>query len=77
MLDLGADVIQVDKSTPELIGEIVAYRDARHPAAAILAAGGINRTNVAEFAATGVNGVVTSSLYKAPMADLTSRWKTL
>ncbi len=77
MLDLGADVIQVDKSTPELIREIVAYRDARHPAAVILAAGGINKANVAEFAATGVNGVVTSSLYKAPMADLTSRWKTL
>jgi molybdenum transport protein len=77
MLELGADVIQMDKSTPELIEAIVAYKNAHHPDAAILAAGGVNKKNVAEFAATGVDGVVTSSLYKAPMADLTSRWETL
>ena len=77
MLELGADVIQMDKSTPELIQAIVDHKNAHHPGAAILAAGGINKANVAEFAATGVDGVVTSSLYKAPMADLTSRWELL
>jgi molybdenum transport protein len=77
MLQLGADVIQMDKSTPELIEAIVAYKKTHHPEAAILAAGGINKNNVGKFAATGVDGIVTSSVYKAPMADLTSRWETL
>jgi len=76
MLTLGADVIQMDKCTPEMLGELVAFKNEHFPHAAILAAGGINPSNVAAFAASGVEGVVTSSPYQAGMADLTARWET-
>jgi molybdenum transport protein len=76
LLSLGADVIQMDKCTPETLQELVAYKREHYPAATILAAGGINPANVAAFAATGVEGIVTSSPYQAGMADLTARWET-
>jgi len=76
MLSLGADVIQMDKCTPEMLRELVAYKREHYPLATILAAGGINPSNAADFAASGVEGVVTSSPYQAGMADLTARWET-
>lgn len=76
MLALGADVIQMDKCGPETLHELVLYKNERYPHASILAAGGINPSNVADFAASGVNGVVTSNPYQAGMADLTARWET-
>ncbi|WP_345984843.1 ModD protein [Sulfurimonas sp. HSL-1656] len=76
MLSLGADVIQMDKCGPDTLRELVAYKREHHPAATILAAGGINPSNVADYAASGVEGVVTSSPYQAGMADLTARWET-
>ncbi len=77
MLDLGADVIQMDKSVPESLSALVAYKREYHPQAAIIAAGGINRDNVADYARTGVDAIVTSSPYQAGMTDLTSSWKRL
>ncbi|WP_345972140.1 ModD protein [Sulfurimonas diazotrophicus] len=76
MLALGADVIQMDKCGPDTLQELVAYKREHHPGATILAAGGINPANVADYAASGVEGVVTSSPYQAGMADLTARWET-
>jgi len=76
MLALGADVIQMDKCTPKTLAELVAYKNEHYPGAAILAAGGINLANVDAIAATGVEGVVTSSPYQAGMADLTARWES-
>jgi molybdenum transport protein len=75
MLSLGADAIQMDKSEPEVVAELVAHKNQYHPGAVILAAGGINKENAALFAQTGADGIVTSSPYKAGMADLTSRWR--
>jgi molybdenum transport protein len=75
MLQLGADVIQMDKSVPETLAALVAYKHEHHPHATIIAAGGINRKNVVQYAQTGVDAIVTSSLYQAGMADLTSSWK--
>ena len=75
MLQLGADVIQMDKSVPETLAALVAYKREHHPHAAIIAAGGINRKNVVQYAQTGVDAIVTSSLYQAGMADLTTIWK--
>jgi molybdenum transport protein len=76
LLSLGADVIQMDKCTPEMLAELVAFKRERFRAASILAAGGINPSNIRDFAATGVDGVVTSSPYQAGMADLTAKWET-
>ncbi len=77
MLMLGADVIQMDKSTPETLAALVAYKREHCPHAAIIAAGGINKENVVQYAQSGVDGIVTSSPYQAGMADLTSKWKNL
>lgn len=77
MLSLGADVIQMDKTTPKVLQELVEYKNKNYPNAKILAAGGINRKNVKEFAATGIDAVVTSSLYSVGLSDLTSNFKTL
>ena len=74
LLSNGADVVQMDKCTPETLRELVAYRDEHFPHAAVLAAGGINLSNAEAFAAAGVDGIVTSSLYQAGMADLTAKW---
>lgn len=74
MFELGADTVQMDKCTPGMLEELVTFKRERFPGATILAAGGINKTNVAEFAATGVEGIVTSAPYQAGMVDLTSRW---
>lgn len=75
MLSLGADVIQMDKSGAETLSALVAYKREHHPRATIIAAGGINRKNVVQYAQTGVDAIVTSSLYQAGMADLTTIWK--
>jgi molybdenum transport protein len=75
MLSLGADVIQMDKTTPEVLQELVEYKNQNHSNAKILAAGGINRKNAKEFAVTGIDAVVTSSLYSAGLSDLTSSFR--
>jgi len=77
MLELGADVIQLDKCTPETAAELVAYKENFYPRAAIIAAGGINSKNVVQYAQSGVDAIVTSSPYQAAAADLTSSWKSL
>ena len=74
MLSLGADVIQMDKCDIQTLAKLVGYRQKEYPAAKIIAAGGINRANVGEFAATGVDAIVTSSPYQAKMADLSAKW---
>jgi molybdenum transport protein len=76
LLSLGADAIQMDKCTPDILRELVDYKREHYPHAVILAAGGINPSNVEAFAATGVEGIVTSSPYQAGMADLTATWET-
>ncbi len=73
----GADAIQIDKADPEVISGIVRERDTNYPRVKILAAGGINRANVREFAALGIDAVVTSSLYSAGMSNLGSRIELL
>lgn len=75
LLALGVDVIQMDKCDVPTLEALVAWRNAQFPHAVILAAGGINPSNAAMFAATGVDGLVTSSPYQAGMADLTAQWE--
>lgn len=74
MLLLGADVLQLDKMDLQTIKEIVTYKQKEFPHAKIIAAGGINKNNVAEFAQTGVEAIVTSAPYLAKMSDLKTKW---
>lgn len=68
-----ADVLQLDKLDLEQIGKIIEYRNEHHPLVKILVAGGININNVKDFAAVGIDGVVTSAVYQAGMANLGAR----
>lgn len=72
LLHLGVDVLQMDKCSIDVLEEIVAYKNTHFPHANILATGGVNISNVVKYAKTGVNAIVTSSLYNTKMADLTS-----
>ncbi|EIQ02167.1 putative molybdenum utilization protein ModD [Opitutaceae bacterium TAV1] len=68
--DAGADGVQFDKLPPPALAEAVAALRAAHPGLLILAAGGINAANAAAHAATGVDALVTSSMFSAPPADI-------
>jgi len=68
LIQLGVDVVQLDKLPPSQVAKIVKFA---HPAQVkVLAAGGIKLDNVAEYAQTGVDGIVTTAPYFAPSADL-------
>jgi len=66
----GADVVQFDKATPDNLRQWCAPLRKQHPHVHILAAGGIRLDNAADYAASGVDALVTSSLHYAPPADV-------
>lgn len=66
----GVDGIQFDKmSVVDLINAVNNLSD-EFPDKVLLAAGGINETNIAKYAQTNVNGLVTTSLYSAKPIDV-------
>ena len=66
----GADVVQFDKATPAQLRAWCPPLRERHPQLRLLAAGGIHLGNAADYAASGVHALVTSSLHYAPPADV-------
>jgi molybdenum transport protein len=70
LMQYGADVLQLDKLTLEEIVSIIEYRDKEFPLVKILVAGGVNINNAESFAKTGIDGIVTSAVYQAGMANL-------
>lgn len=73
LLTFGVDVLQLDKISLDELKEIVDYKNERYKEVKILAAGGINQDNIKEYAKTKIDGIVTSSVYNAGMANLGSR----
>lgn len=66
----GADIVQLDKIPPaELEGAVAGIR-AANPGIQISAAGGINEINAADYAATGIDIIVLSSVYFGKPADI-------
>jgi molybdenum transport protein len=66
----GADIVQLDKIAPaELADTVVAIR-AANPTILISAAGGINEANATEYAATGIDIIVLSSVYFGKPSDI-------
>jgi molybdenum transport protein len=65
----GADGVQLDKMTAEQLAALVPKLRSMQPRLTINAAGGIRPDNAAQFAASGVDLLVTSSLYNAKAAD--------
>lgn len=66
----GADVVQFDKATPEQLRAWCPVLREQHPGVALLAAGGVHGGNAAEYAVSGVDALVTSSLHHAPPMDV-------
>lgn len=66
---LGADVLQLDKLSASELSDLVPQLKAIAPSITIGAAGGIRANNIADYARTGVDVLVTSNLYKAPLCD--------
>ena len=73
LAEAGVDGLQLDKVDPTELAATVPHLRAAAPGIVLLATGGINLGNVAEFAATGVDGLVTSSPYSAKPIDMGAR----
>jgi len=66
----GADVLQLEKFTPDQVAECRREVDARCPGATLAAAGGINASNAGAYARAGADVLVTSAPYTAPPRDV-------
>ncbi len=66
----GADVIQLEKFSPEAASHVKAALASRHLRPLIAAAGGIRAVNAAAYAAAGIDLIVTSAPYNAPPAEV-------
>ena len=73
LAEAGADVVQIDKATPDVIARLAAAFRARPTRPLLAAAGGINETNAAAYAAAGADLLVTSAPYYAPPRDVKLR----
>lgn len=69
--------LQYDKFEPALLNSLVAKVRANNSKLIQLAAGGINLNNVADYAATGVDGLVTTATYFGKPADIGVRFYKL
>lgn len=65
-----ADVVQVDKLPPARLKALVDEVRQINPGVKVSAAGGINEQNAAEYAASGVDILVLSSVYFGKPADI-------
>ena len=68
LIEIGVDVIQLDKVDIETTKKIVDIAHRKN--IKVLSAGGINRENVVDYAKTGVDGIVTTAPYFAKGADV-------
>lgn len=69
----GVDGIQLDKMRPEALVALVEELREICPHTVIIATGGINPSNAAEYAACGIDGIATTSLYTAAPLDMSAR----
>lgn len=73
----GADGIQLDKVAPEAIPALLGELRAINPSVTAIAAGGVNPSNVAAYAATGIDGIVTTAPFTAKPVDMSVRMHKL
>lgn len=70
----GAEIVQVDKLTPEEVASVAKGLVRFSPRPLLAAAGGVNAGNAAAYAAAGADVLVTSSPYYAPPKDVKVRF---
>jgi molybdenum transport protein len=70
IVQAGVDIVQIDNMSSQELSPLI--RKIRHiaPTVKVSAAGGINEANVAEYAATGADIIVLSSVYFGKPADI-------
>lgn len=73
----GVDGIQFDKVPADELAGLVEELRAIDPHVTLIAAGGINPTNAAAYAATGVDGLATTALFTAKPLDMSIRMTAL
>ncbi|MCB1956483.1 MAG: ModD protein [Rhodocyclaceae bacterium] len=73
--DAGADVLQLEKFSPEAVAEVVARTRPRPRPPVVAAAGGIHRGNAADYARAGARVLVTSAPYQATPRDVQVRFE--
>lgn len=66
----GVDGVQLDKVPVDQMASLVAELKAINPGLTVIAAGGINPSNVAAYAATGVDALVTTAPFTAKPIDM-------
>ncbi|EFL49492.1 modD protein [Solidesulfovibrio fructosivorans JJ]] len=69
----GFDIIQVDKMASAGLIELIGKVRAINPTILIAAAGGVNEANTAEYAATGADILVLSSVFFGKTSDIGAR----
>jgi molybdenum transport protein len=70
LCNAGVCGIQFDKVKAQELKRVALRLKADFPHVTLLASGGINQGNVAEYASSGIDGIVTSSPYNAPPIDI-------
>ena len=70
IVQAGVDIVQVDKMSPQELSPLIREIRQIAPTVKVSAAGGINEANVAEYAATGVDIIILSSVYFGKPADI-------
>ena len=73
----GVDGIQLDKVPASTLKTLAPELRAIDPRLTLIAAGGINPANAADYASTGVDGLATTCLYTAKPLDMSVRMTTL
>ena len=68
--EAGADVLQLEKLPPEAVADVVRRVSSLPSRPLVAAAGGINETNAAAYAATGCAVLVTSAPYFSGPMDV-------
>ncbi len=69
-IEAGFDVIQLEKFSPEAVGEVADFARRRGSPPLIAAAGGINAANAGAYVRAGAGLIVTSAPYAAPPRDV-------
>ena len=72
----GVDGIQFDKVPVDRLADLVQELRGIDPRLTLVAAGGINPSNVAAYAATGVDGIAATAPFSAKPLDMSVRMRT-
>jgi len=70
LIDANVAVIQTDKLSLQDLEKTIAYKQKQSPQTKVVAAGGINKDNCKAYVETGIDAIVTSSVYAVKPSDL-------